>query len=143
MKKLTFTEPIYTYHIDFVGHVNNIIYVQWLENARVKLIEAMGLNIQDLSQTDDILPIITETSIQYKKPFFLNDTVNVEVWVSEIFNVSANFCFRFLNGQGEVCSTANQKVLFIDRSTQRPSRKITKYRKNFQQYFLPGNSNKD
>ena len=79
MKKLTFTEPIYTYHIDFVGHVNNIIYVQWLENARVKLIEAMDISISSLSQTDNILPIITETLIQYKKPFFLGDTVQVEV----------------------------------------------------------------
>jgi len=140
MKKLIFTEPVYTYHIDFVGHVNNIIYVQWLENARIKLIEAMGLDIQQLSEIDDILPIITETVIQFKKPFFLNDTVQVEVWVSEQFNVSANFRFRFLNGKGEVCSTAKQKVLFIDRETQRPSRKIAKYRKNFSRYYLPESS---
>lgn len=140
MKKLKLTEPIYTYHIDFVGHVNNIIYVQWLENARVKLIEAMGLNIQNLSQVDEILPIITETSIQYKKPFFLNDTVNVEVWVSEIYNVSADFKFRFLNGNGEVCSTAQQKVLFIDRATQRPSRKVANYRSNLEIYYNPGES---
>ena len=97
MQKLIFKEPIYTYHIDFVGHVNNIIYVQWLENARVKLIEAMGFNISKLAHEDKILPIITETNIRYKKPFFLSDTVTVEVWVSEIFNVSANFKFRFLN----------------------------------------------
>lgn len=135
MQKLIFNEPIYTYHIDFVGHVNNIIYVQWLENARVKLIEAMGLNIQLLADEDQILPIITETNIQYKKPFFLNDTVTVEVWVSEMFNVSANFSFRFLNGKGEVCSTAQQKVLFIDSSTQKPSRKIVKYRENFERFF--------
>ncbi len=137
MQKLKFTEPIYTYHIDFVGHVNNIIYVQWLENARVKLIEAMGLSIADLSVEDEILPIITETIIQYKKPFFLNNKVHVEVWVSELFNVSANFKFRFLNENGEVCSTAQQKVLFIDKATQRPSRKIVKFKDNFLQYYIP------
>ena len=137
MQKLNFEEPIYTYHIDFVGHVNNIIYVQWLENARVKLIEAMGLQITKLSQEDDILPIITETNIRYKKPFFLSDTVSVEVWVSEIFNVSANFRFRFLNQNQEECCTAQQKVLFIDRATQKPSRKIVKYRNAFEQFFIP------
>ena len=140
MKKLKFTEPIYTYHIDFVGHVNNIIYVQWLENARVKLIEAMGLNIQNLSQTDEILPIITETTIQYKKPFYLNDTVNVEVWVSKIYNVSADFKFRFLNRAGDVCSTAQQKILFIDSDTQKPSRKIAKYREAFEIFYIPNES---
>ena len=136
MQKLIFKEPIYTYHIDFVGHVNNIIYVQWLENARVKLIKAMGLSISELAANDDILPIITETNIQYKKPFFLSNEVHVEVWVSEIFNVSANFKFCFRNEKGEICSTAQQKVLFIDRDTQRPSRKFVKYREAFEQFFL-------
>ncbi len=137
MKKLVFKEPIYTYHIDFVGHVNNIIYVQWLENARVKLIEAMGLQITDLSENDAILPIITETNIRYKKPFFLSDEVTVEVWVSDIFNVSANFRFRFLNQNQDECATAKQKVLFIDRSTQKPSRKTAKFRTSFEKYYIP------
>lgn len=136
MQKLKFKEPVYTYHIDFVGHVNNIVYVQWLENARVKLIEAMGFSISKIAIDDDILPIITETTIQYKKPFFLSNEVHVEVWVSEIFNVSANFKFRFRNEKGVICSTAQQKVLFIDRATQRPSRKFVKYRNNFEKYLL-------
>lgn len=136
MQKLQYTEPVYTYHIDFVGHVNNIIYVQWLENARNKLTEAMGLSIAQLAQEDEIMPIITETNIQYKKPFFLNNEVHVEVWVSEMANVFAYFNFRFLNENGEVCSTAQQKVLFIDKATQRPSRKIVKYRENFESFLF-------
>ncbi len=135
MKKLKFTEPIYTYHIDFVGHVNNIIYIQWLENARVKLMQAMGLSITELADEDKILPIITETVIKYKKPFFLDNTVYVEVWVSKMMNVSAIFEFRFLNEKGEVCSTSNQKVLFIDKETQRPSRKIVKYKAEFEKFL--------
>ena len=136
MKKLKFTEPIYTYHIDFVGHVNNIIYIQWLENARVKLLQAMDLSITELADEDKILPIITETVIKYKKPFFLDNTVHVEVWVSAIMNVSAIFEFRFLNEKGEVCSTGSQKVLFIDKETQRPSRKIVKYKGAFERFLV-------
>ncbi len=136
MQKLKFTEPIYTYHIDFVGHVNNIIYVQWLENARNKLMDAMGLDISELAEEDELMPIITETQIQYKKPFFLNNIVRVEVWVSKMHNVSADFKFRFLNEKNEVCSTAQQKILFIDQATQRPSRKMVKYKKNFEKYLL-------
>ncbi len=136
MKKLKFTEPIYTYHIDFVGHVNNIIYVQWLENARVKLLQAMGLSITEIAEKDNILPIITETIIKYKKPYFLNNTVHVEVWVSKIMNASAIFEFQFLNEKGEVCSTSRQKVLFIDKETQRPSRKIIKYKEAFDKFLI-------
>ena len=136
MKKLIFTEPIYTYQIDFVGHVNNIVYIQWLENARIKLIEAMGLSVNKLAEEDEILPIITETDIKYKKPFYLSNKVQIEVWVSEMFNVSANFKFRFLNEKGEICSTSQQKVLFIDKATMRPSRKIVKYKENFERFLI-------
>ena len=136
MQKLIFTEPIYTYQIDFVGHVNNIVYIQWLENARIKLIEAMGLSITQLADEDEILPIITETYIKYKKPLYLSDKVQIEVWVSEMFNVSANFKFRFLNEKGEVCSSAQQKVLFIDKATMRPSRKIVRYKENFERFLI-------
>ncbi|NOR75652.1 MAG: acyl-CoA thioesterase [Draconibacterium sp.] len=136
MKKLKFTEPIYTYHIDFVGHVNNIIYVQWLENARVKLLQAMDLSISQIAEEDGILPIITETIIKYKKPYFLHNTVHVEVWVSKMMNVSAIFEFQFLNEKGEVCSTGQQKVLFIDEETQRPSRKIVKYKEDFEKFLI-------
>ncbi len=134
--KLKFEEQIYTYHIDFVGHVNNIIYVQWLENARVKLLKAMGLSITEIAETDKILPIITETVIKYRKPFFLDNTVYIEAWVADIMNVSAIFEFRFLNEKGEVCSTSRQKVLFIDEQTQRPSRKIVKYKEAFSKFMV-------
>lgn len=137
MQKLKFTESIYTYQIDFIGHVNNIVYVQWLENARIKLIEAMGLTITKIAQEDEILPIITETDIKYKKPFYLSNEVHVEVWVSDMFNISSNFRFRFLNEKEEVCAVAQQKVLFIDKATQRPSRKIVKYKENFERFYIP------
>lgn len=136
MRKLEFTEPIYTYHIDFVGHVNNIIYVQWLENARVKLLQAMGLSITKIAEEDKLLPIITETIIKYKKPYFLHNTVHVEVWVSKIMNASAIFEFRFLNEKEEVCSTGQQKVLFIDEETQRPSRLFGKYKMDFEKFMI-------
>jgi acyl-CoA thioester hydrolase len=137
MQKLKFKEPIYTYHIDFVGHVNNIIYVQWLENARVKLIEAMGLTISQIADEDDLLPIITETNIKYKKPYFLHNEVRIEVWVSKMLNVSAIFEFRFYNEKEELCSTAQQKVLFIDNKRMLPSRKIVKYKEYFERYYIP------
>lgn len=137
MKKLKFTEPIYTYQIDFVGHVNNIIYVQWLENARVKLLQAMGLSIKQIANIDGLMPIITETTIKYKKPYFINNTVHIEIWVSKLMNASAIFEIRFYNEKEELCSTSQQKVLFIDKVSQRPSRKFIKYRTNFERYYIP------
>ena len=135
-QKLTFEERVYTYHIDFVGHVSNIVYIQWLENGRVKLLEAMGLPVTDLAQDEGIVPVLTETSIKYKKPLFLNNTVTIEVWISKLNNASAIMEFRFFNEKGELCASAQQKGLFIHRKTMRPTRLSPKNREAFERFLI-------
>ena len=137
MQKLTLEEKIYTYHIDFVGHVNNINYITWMENGRVKLFEAMGISIFELLHTNNVLPIITETFIQYKRPLFLNDRVFIESWVSQLNNASAILQFRFYNEKHELCTTGNQKGSFINSKTLRPVRLSENLRINFEKFLIP------
>lgn len=134
-KKLVFNEKIYTYQIDFVGHVNNIVYLQWLENVRVKLLEEVGLPIVDLTEKHQVFPVLSKTSIRYRKPFFLINTVKIEVWISQMNNASFDLDFRFLNENNEVCTTASQTCLFIDRKNMRPIRLQDKYRMYFEQFL--------
>ena len=135
MKKLVFQEKIYTYQIDFVGHVNNIIYIQWMENGRVKLLEAIGMPVTELAHGEGVVPILTETNISYKKPFFLNNSVRIETWVSKLNNASAILEFRFYNENDELCASGWQKGLFISRKTMRPSRLSERQREAFEKYL--------
>lgn len=136
MQKIKFKEKIYTYHIDFVGHVNNIIYIQWMENGRLHLLEAMGMPPVELALNDGVMPVLTDTVIKYKTPFFLNNEVNVEMWISKLNNASAIMEFRFYNENGVLCATGQQKGLFIDKKTMRPSRLDEKHRKAFERFLI-------
>lgn len=136
MQKLVFEEKIYTYHIDFVGHVNNINYITWMENGRVKLFEAAGISISDLLEKDNTLPIITETFIQYKKALFLKNQVRIEAWVSQLNNASAILQFRFYNEKNELCTSGHQKGSFINNQTMRPVRINEKLRAAFGKFFI-------
>jgi acyl-CoA thioester hydrolase len=136
MGKLIFEEKIYTYHIDFVGHVNNIIYIQWMENGRMRLLEAMGIPPVELAAEDGVVPILTETSIQYKRPFFLSNSVKIELWISKLNNASAIMQFRFLNEKNELCASGQQKGLFINRVTMRPTRLNERYREAFSRFLI-------
>lgn len=136
MSKLIFYEKIYTYQIDFVGHVNNIIYIQWMENGRVKLLEAIGMPAHEIAHTEEIFPILAETNIHYKRPLFLNNTVTVECWVSKLNNASAILEFRFFNEKNELCATGWQKGLFINRNSMRPARLTENHRKAFEKYLV-------
>ena len=137
MNKLVYFEKIYTYHIDFVGHVSNIIYIQWMENGRMKLLEAIGLPVTEIAHGEGIVPVLTETSITYKKPFFLHNSVKIELWVSVLNNASAIMEFRFYNEKEELCATGWQKGLFIDRKSMRPSRLTQKHREAFEKFLIP------
>ena len=136
MSKLIYEEKIYTYHIDIVGHVNNIVYIQWMENGRTRLLEAMGIPITDLTNNYGIVPVLTDTTITYKKPFFIHNSVKIEHWVSKMNNASVILEFRFFNEKGELCATGKQKGLFINTISMRPARLNEEHRKAFEQFLI-------
>lgn len=142
MKKIVFTEDIYTYHIDFAGHVSNIVYIQWMEIGRLKLLEAVGLPVHEIMEKTGILPTLVETGIQYKKQLFLGDTVRIEVWLSQLKNVSAVMEFRFFNDKDELAATAWQRGLFVHMETHRPHRLSDTDRGHFTPFLENGDSRK-
>lgn len=137
MQKVIFHEKIYTYQIDFVGHVNNIIYIQWMENGRLRLLEEMGIPAADLSKNSGVKPVLTDTTIKYKNPLFLHNAVTVEMWISKLNNASAIMEFRFFNESGVLCATGQQKGLFIDQDTMKPTRLDEKHRAAFERFLIP------
>ena len=48
MKVIEFSKPVYTFEIDAGQHVSNIAYIEWLEIARLKLLEEAGLPIDEI-----------------------------------------------------------------------------------------------
>ena len=121
MEKITFTEDIHTFHIDFAGHVSNITYIQWMEIGRVKLLETIGYPVTTIVEKLGLLPTLIKTEIQYKQQLFLGDQVNIALWISRLRNVSADIAFTFANAQGEITAEGQQTGLFIDKETHKPS----------------------
>ena len=71
--KASINFKIKTYEIDAAGHVNNIVYVKWLEDLRCKLFEQI-LPIDNLLYWN-LYPVVTSTNIVYKKQLKLNDNL--------------------------------------------------------------------
>ena len=62
---------IKTYDIDVAGHVNNIVYVQWLEDLRTALFEKY-FHLQELL-AHHLYPIVLSTEISYRRYLKLFD----------------------------------------------------------------------
>ena len=122
MGKVVFREQVHTFHIDINDHVNNAVYVQWLEIGRIKLLEAAGLPIEAM-QARGYLPIVVETWIQYRKPLAYPDKARIEVWVSELTHVTAWIAFRiYEESTGELVARARQRGVFVGAETNKPYR---------------------
>lgn len=121
MPKIHFEPPIYPFQIDFMRHVSNIVYVQWMEIGRCLLLDAVGMSVAQIAE-QGFGPVLVETTITYKKPLLLGDRVQAEIWLSELASASAWMEFRFRNGAGELAATGRQRGLFVDIATSRPRR---------------------
>ncbi|MGH8000110.1 MAG: acyl-CoA thioesterase [Brasilonema sp.] len=121
MQKIFFELEVYSFHIDFIGHVNNTVYIQWMEIGRTKLLEAVGMPTQEIFQ-QGFAPVLVQTNITYKSPLYLGEHVGVEMWISELKNASAVMQFCFYNEQRTLAAEGWQKGLFVDTQTMRPRR---------------------
>ncbi|NOX88919.1 MAG: acyl-CoA thioesterase [Calditrichaeota bacterium] len=70
-----------SYECDMYGHVNNAVYLQYCEFARVEFLEQLGFTLVKLKQSGILLPIV-RIEIDYRKPLYSNEIIEVTVkWV--------------------------------------------------------------
>jgi acyl-CoA thioester hydrolase len=135
LNKLSFPLSIYTFQIDFMKHVSNIVYVQWMEIARTKLLDAVAMPVHDIAQSG-FGPVLVESHITYKKPLSLGDQVRVETWISELTHASAWLEYRFYNGNNELAASGRQRGIFVDIATGKPRRLQWEERARFNAFLV-------
>lgn len=135
MPKLEYELTVYPFHIDAMGHVNNIIYVQWMEIGRVLLLDAVEMSMAQIMQRG-FGPVLVDTTISYKSPLFLGDTVRASIWISKLKGASAEMSFEFCNQSGEVAAVGTQRGLFVNLADQKPKRMDAGDRDRFSHYLV-------
>ena len=138
VQNILFDLDIYPYQIDFMGHVNNAVYIQWMEVGRVKLLEAVAMPTHEIAK-QGFAPVLIQTHIDYKSPLYLGDRPQVELWLSELRGASAvmQFRFRFHNDQQVLVAEGQQTGLFVNTQTMRPKRLTAEEKALFTAYLEP------
>ena len=109
--------PVRTYDIDFAGVVGNIVYIRWLEDLRLALMDEAYPIARALA--DDVAPILLATRIRYERPVTIQDALTGRMWVVAMAKVRWTVAAEFLVG-GRCHAAAEQDGLFIRLSTRRP-----------------------
>ncbi len=77
--------------IDVMGHVNNAVYLNYFEQARMKWFETFAGKEWDWN-TFGIL--LARNEINYRQPVLLYDELQIETWCSKIGNKSLEVCYE-------------------------------------------------
>ena len=99
-----------TYDIDFAGHVSNIVYIRWLEDLRMMVLDTY-LPLNTLMERG-IAPVVMRTTIDYKRPVKLFDSVTGMMWASEMGNVKGTLSAEF-TVNGSVVASSEQIGVFV------------------------------
>lgn len=110
---------VQTYDIDFAGHVNNGVYVRWLEDLRMELLRRY-YPIQDLVASGTY-PVLHSTHIIYKRSIVLTDEPVAHMWCNELGRATLRLEAEFLV-DGAVCAHAMQRGILVKIGTTQPVR---------------------
>lgn len=110
---------VQTYDIDIARHVNNQVYVRWLEDLRMEMLRRY-YPIERLI-AEDIVPIIHSTHITYHRSIGLtNEPVGI-MWCSRMgratFTLEAE-----IRVDDFACATATQRAILLKIGTTKPVR---------------------
>jgi acyl-CoA thioester hydrolase len=122
--------PVRTYDIDFAGHVNNIVYIRWLEDLRLEMMNKY-FPLSELLLKGQA-PVLRSTTIDYKQPITLLDKVFGHMWIGDIENVRMTLQAEFYKGD-TLAATATQTGVFIDMESKRPVKVPNHLKELFQQ----------
>ena len=124
---------IYTFDIDFAGHVSNITYIRWLEIGRLQLLADVGFRTHELLEAG-LAPVVIRTEIDYRLPLKLGDPVHMSLDLVELRSASATIDFR-ITSNGRLAAAARQLGIFVRLDTGKPARITPERRARFAPYL--------
>jgi acyl-CoA thioester hydrolase len=116
--------------VDVNGHVNNVQYVQWMQDAAVRHSGSVGCT--RLTESLGATWVIRSHRIKYLRPAFAEDVIDVLTWVADFRKVRSLRKYRFTRvSDGAVLAEGETDWVFVDAETGRPRVIPTEIRATF------------
>lgn len=112
---LVFRVPftVRSYELDSLGHVNNSVYLSWLEEASFVFLGEHGL---PFSAFPDLgwYPIVAHARVDYRREIRSGDLITLHGWPIHYGNTSMRIGYRFEREPGgEVVAEAERVWVFV------------------------------
>lgn len=104
--------------IDALGHVNNAVYVRWLQEAGTE----HWFRLATAEELARWIWLVARHEIDYRRPCHLGEALLAETWVDRPRGARFDRCVRILGPGDEVRAEARTTWVLVDRATLRPAR---------------------
>jgi len=104
--------------IDENGHVNNVAYVQWMQDIAVEHYAAIG---GIAAQGNDATWFVREHRIEYFLPAFAGEEIEIKTWVENVRRVRSLRKYEFVRkSDGKILVKGETDWVFVDAKTGAP-----------------------
>jgi acyl-CoA thioester hydrolase len=106
-------------HIDELGHVNNAVWVQWMERVAV----AHWDKVADAAHKEGYYWVVVRHEVDYLRPAYEGDAITARTWVGDAPKGARFDRFvEFTGADGKICARAKTEWAIIDKALGRPIR---------------------
>jgi len=105
--------------IDANGHVNNVVFVQWMQDVATRHFEATGC--AEAMRSAGAIWVVRSHTIEYLAPAFAGDRLQVSTWVVNLSRVRTLRRYRFARASnGKLLVRGETDWVLINAATGRP-----------------------
>ena len=113
---------------DVAGHVNNAVYLSYLEEARIQF-------LQDALDTTEVPLILASAHLDFIRQVFFPDVITIETGVYRFGNSSFDLIHQLYRPQGELALGSTVTLVYFDYAQQKPARLPEDWRDKLSRYW--------
>jgi acyl-CoA thioester hydrolase len=110
------TTEVLPEHIDTLGHVNNVQYLYWVQDAAHNHWEAL---IQNIDKPLGVW-VVRSHSITYKQPALEGDKLTLKTYVKQSRGVLSERIVEILNAEQKLLAVCSTQWCYINPINQKP-----------------------
>lgn len=112
---LNYTLIVSENDLDNLNHVNNVTYLQWVQNAAQKHWDLLS----DAAIDDNYVWVVLRHEIDYFLPAILNDIIDVTTYIGDSYGVKSER-FVEIKKDGKILAKAKTIWCLLDKNTMKP-----------------------
>jgi acyl-CoA thioester hydrolase len=105
--------------VDENGHVNNVVYIQWMQDSAINHARRSGCTqvVSSLGATW----VVRTHHVEYLRPAFAGDTITLLTWVANFQKVRSLRKYKLIRASDKaVIAQAETDWVFVDAKTGKP-----------------------